>query len=329
MKVCIAGAGAIGSLLGARLAASGKATVSALARGQTLAQLRERGWRLHTPEGVIQAPVCASDDITDLGIPDLLIIATKGPSLGAMASTLAACIGPRTWVLPAMNGVPWWFAQAIPALADMSFDAIDPDARIARHLPVHQVIGTVVHASASVLAPGQVRHNMGNGLVIGHLPDHPAQQSSESLNDIAALLGAAGFAVRQSGNVCGDIWYKLWGNLTMNPISALTGATGDRVLADPLVRAFCSAAMEEAAHIGRRIGLDIDETPEQRHLVTEKLGAFKTSMLQDVEAGRVLELDNIVTIVSQIGRHLGVATPNIDAILGLTRLFGRVRGLYS
>lgn len=324
MKVCIAGAGAIGSLLGARLAAAGNADVGVLARGDTLAGLREHGWRLHTQEGLIQLPARASDDMAELGVPDVLLIATKGPALSGMVKGLAPFIGPQTWILPAMNGVPWWFAQVLPALAGLSFDTVDPDGIIARHLPVERVIGTVVHASASVISPGQVRHNMGNGLVIGH----PSGQLSHPLERIAELLTSAGFAVRQSENVCRDIWYKLWGNLTMNPVSALTGATGDLILADPLVRTFCSSAMEEAARIGRRLGLEIDETPEQRHSVTERLGAFKTSMLQDVEAGRALELDNIVTIVSQIGRHLGIATPNIDAIVGLTRLFGRVHGLY-
>jgi 2-dehydropantoate 2-reductase len=143
-----------------------------------------------------------------------------------------------------------------------------------------------------------------------------------------ALLAAAGFDVTHSDQVRRDVWYKLWGNLTMNPVSAITGASGDRILADPQVRAFCSAAMREAAEIGALIGCPIDQSPEDRHAMTAKLGAFRTSMLQDAEAGRAIELDAIVGAVRELGARVGVATPTIDALYGLTRLFGRVHGLY-
>ena len=139
---------------------------------------------------------------------------------------------------------------------------------------------------------------------------------------------AAGFTAEASADIRHDIWYKLWGNMTMNPVSALTGATVDRVLADPLLRALCSQAMREAATIGAHIGCRIDQTPEDRHAITVKLGAFKTSMLQDVEAGRPIELDTIVAAVQEMGRRLDIATPTIDGLLGLTRLFARVRNLY-
>jgi 2-dehydropantoate 2-reductase len=145
---------------------------------------------------------------------------------------------------------------------------------------------------------------------------------------VVDLLAQAGFDATHADNVRYDIWYKLWGNLTMNPVSAITGATIDRVLADPLVRAFCSQAMQEAAAIGARIGVPIVQSAEDRHAITSKLGAFKTSMLQDVEAGRAIELDAIVGAVHEIGRRLGLATPSVDALMGLTRLFARVRGLY-
>jgi 2-dehydropantoate 2-reductase len=165
---------------------------------------------------------------------------------------------------------------------------------------------------------------MGHGLIIGE----PGGGESARVARLAGLLGQAGFEVTVSPQIRHDVWYKLWGNLTMNPVSALTGATMDRVLDDPLVRDFCSAAMREAAAIGERIGCPLAQSPEDRHAVTRKLGAFKTSMLQDVEAGRPIELDGIVSAVHEIGRRVGVATPNIDALLGLTRLFGRVHGIY-
>jgi 2-dehydropantoate 2-reductase len=182
----------------------------------------------------------------------------------------------------------------------------------------------VVHASTSTPEPGLVEHKMGQGLIVGE----PGGGTSARAQRVAALLAGAGFETTVSDNVRQDIWYKLWGNLTMNPVSAITGATIDRVLADPLVRGFCSAAMHEAAAIGARIGCAITQSPEDRHAITRKLGAFKSSMLQDVEAGRPLELDAIVGVVHELAQRLSIDTPAIDALLGLARLFGRVHGLY-
>jgi 2-dehydropantoate 2-reductase len=163
------------------------------------------------------------------------------------------------------------------------------------------------------------------GLIIGE----PDGSASPRLGRVHALLATAGFDVTSSPAIRHDIWYKLWGNMTMNPVSAITGATGDRVLDDPLVRGFCSAVMLEASAIGARIGCVIDQDPEARHAVTRELGAFKTSMLVDAERGRPIELDAIVTVVHELGRRTGVPTPNIDALLGLTRLFARTRGLLA
>jgi 2-dehydropantoate 2-reductase len=325
MKVCIVGAGAIGGFIGARLAAAGTAEVSAIARGATLQALRTHGWRLREVDNtLIQAPANASDDANDLGPMDLVVIAVKGPALPGVAANIAPLLGPGTIVLPAMNGVPWWFGQGVEELGEAPLDSVDPGGCIGAAIPRRHVLGCVVHASAATLEPGLVRHKMGQGLIIGE----PDGGESARVRQVADLLTGAGFDVTLSSVIRYDIWYKLWGNLTMNPVSALTGATIDRLLDDPLVRQFCSNAMLEAAAIGARIGCAVDQGPEDRHAVTKKLGAFKTSMLQDVEAGRAIELDSIVTAVHEIGRRLGVATPNIDALLGLTRLFGRVRGLY-
>jgi 2-dehydropantoate 2-reductase len=168
-----------------------------------------------------------------------------------------------------------------------------------------------------------VDHRFGQGLIIGE----PSGGHSARAAAVCTLLGQAGFEVRQSDNIRRDIWFKLWGNMTMNPVSALTGATLDQVLAEPLVRGFCSAAMTEAAAIGARIGCPIDQSPEDRHALTAKLGAFKTSMLQDVEAGRPLEIDGLLGAVHEIGQRLELHTPHTAALLGLTRLFARVHGL--
>jgi 2-dehydropantoate 2-reductase len=322
--VAIVGAGAIGGFIGAKLAAAGRADVTALARGETLAALQDHGWRLRTAEGLVQAPTRASADAADLGPQDLVIIAVKAPALTQVARGIAPLMAPNTVVLPAMNGVPWWFCDDVPEFAGGRLESVDPAGAIAAAIPFNRVLGCVVHAAASTPEPGLVQHRMGHGVVVGE----PKGGRSERAQKVADLLAHAGLEVTHSADVRYDIWFKLWGNMTMNPVSAITGATGDRILGDPLVREFCSAAMREAASIGERIGCRIEQNPEDRHAMTAALGAFKTSMLQDVEAGRAIELDALVTSVREIGQRLGLPTQNIDILLGLTRLFGRVHGLY-
>lgn len=326
MKVCILGAGAIGGFIGTRLAARGQAKVSALARGATLEALRRHGWRLQQGGELLQAPCAAvSDDAAELGVQDLVVIAVKGPALTQVARGVTPLIGPQTVVLPAMNGVPWWFGHGVAALGDAPLEAVDPGGVVAAAIPFETVLGCVVHAAAFTSEPGLVVHKMGAGLIVGE----PGGGASARVDTVAALLREAGFDVTASAGVRRDVWYKLWGNLTMNPVSAITGATADRVLADPLVRAFCSQAMGEAAAIGALVGCPIEQTPEDRHAITARLGAFKTSMLQDVEAGRPVELDAIVGAVRELGQRLGQPAPAIDALFGLARLFARGRGLYQ
>jgi 2-dehydropantoate 2-reductase len=324
MRVCIAGAGAIGGFLGARLGAAGH-EMSAIARGATLEALRRHGLRLDQGGERIAAPVRAEDDAARLGPQDLVVIAVKGPALGAIAPRLAPLLGADTIVLPAMNGVPWWFFDGLSGpFAGARLESIDPGGVIAGAIPTRHVMGCVVHASCTTPEPGLVRHVMGAGLILGE----PAGGRSARAERLVNELARAGFESKLSERIQQDIWYKLWGNMTMNPVSALTGATADRILDDPLVRGFCSAAMGEAAAIGAKIGCAVTQSAEERHAVTRKLGAFKTSMLQDAEAGRPMEIDVLLTAVREIGAKVGVATPNVDALLGLARLFAQVRGLY-
>ncbi|MGH8277445.1 MAG: 2-dehydropantoate 2-reductase, partial [Steroidobacteraceae bacterium] len=254
-----------------------------------------------------------ADDPQELGTQDLVILALKQQVLPALAPRLAPLIAADTVVLPAMNGVPWWFSDGIAALGNEPLQSVDPGGVTAAVIPVSHVVGCVVHASAAATAPGVTTHRMGHGLIIGE----PTGADSPRLALIAAALTRAGFEVSRSPRIRYDIWYKLWGNMTMNPVSALTGATMDRVLDDELVSEFCSAAMCEAAAIGARIGCEVRESPQDRHAVTRKLGAFKTSMLQDVQASRALELNALVGAVREIGQRVGVATPMIDALFGL------------
>ena len=328
-KICIYGAGAIGGWLGARLAAQG-AAVSAVARGATLAALRTHGLRLREAgaDGAVAErafAVQASDSPFDLGPQDLVIVAVKAPAMAEVARAIAPLLGPDTAVLTAMNGVPWWFLQGFGGpLAGTRLESVDPGGAIAQAIDARRVIGCVVHASCSVDEPGVIRRHFGNGLIVGE----PAGGDTPRLASLAALLRQAGFDTTVSAQIQKDVWYKLWGNMTINPISAFTGATADRILDDELARGFVSAVMLEAREIGARIGVPIDQTPEDRHAVTRKLGAFKPSMLQDVEAGRSVELDALVASVRELGQLTGVATPFTDALLGLARLHARVRGLY-
>ena len=324
-SVCVVGAGAVGGVVGARLAASG-CTTAALARGRTLDALREHGWRLRTTDGEIGGPVSASDDPAALGPQDVVLLTVKAQALPALAPTLGPLIGPETVVVPAINGVPWWFFDGAGGeFEGLRLRAVDPDGTIAAAVPTARVVGCVVHLSASVDEPGVARHHAGDSLILGE----PAGGTTERLDALAAVLGKAGFNVTLSARIQQDIWYKLWGNMTMNPISALTGATADRILDDELVNGFVRAVMGEAAAIGERIGCPITQSAEDRNEVTRRLGAFRTSMLQDAEAGRPLELDAMVTVVREIARATGTPTPYMDALLGLTRLNARVRGLYA
>ena len=329
MKVCVVGAGAVGGLvagwLGHRLGPQ-DLTLSVLARGETLAALQRNGLRVEQAGGpVVVQPIFASDQPEVLGVQDLVVVAVKGPALGAVAPAVRALSGAHTTVLVAMNGIPWWYFDHLEGPAQgLRLATVDPGDQIRAHIPTERVLGCVVHLSAGTSAPGVVSHAFGNRLILGE----PAGGDSLRLQQVGDLLARGGFVVETSPRIQREIWFKLWGNMTMNPISALTGATGDRILDDTLVRAYLNAMMLEAREIGARFGIPIEQHPEQRHELTRKLGAFRTSMLQDTEAGRPLEIDALLSAVCEVGRRLHMPTPHLDSLLGMTRLMARTRGLY-
>ena len=325
MKVCIYGAGAIGGWIGSGLARAG-CSVSLVARGATLDALKLHGLRLRQGGRVSSQAVASSASPAELGVQDLVVLAVKAPSLPEVLCQIAPLMGPDTLVLTAMNGVPWWFLQGFGgALAGTRLTSVDPHGELAQAIPAQHIIGCVVHASCSLDEPGLAHHHFGNKLILGE----PSGQKTARVQQLAGLLEKAGFEAPVSGQIQQDIWFKLWGNMSVNPISALTGATTDLIMGDELVRGFISSVMLEAKEIGARIGIPIDQQPEDRHQVTRKLGAFKTSMLQDVEAGKAIELDALVTVVKELGELTKVPTPFTDALLGLARLQARVKGLYQ
>jgi 2-dehydropantoate 2-reductase len=324
MKAVIYGAGAIGGWMGVKLAQAGH-DIGVVARGATLAALREHGLRLIEGGETRAVRVRAVEDPAELGVQDLVVVAVKGPAMASVAAHIAPLLGPQTIVLTAMNGVPWWFCDGLGGdFAGKRLKSVDPDGAIAEAIPGEQTVGCVVHASCLVEAPGVIRHHQGNGLIVGEAAGRP----SERVKALTEALVAAGFNASMSEQIQRDVWYKLWGNMTMNPISAMTGATTDRILSDELVRNFVTSVMLEAKEIGARFGIPIDQAPQDRHAVTLKLGAMKTSMLQDVEARKPVELDALVSAVRELGQLTGVQTPYTDALLGLARLHASTLGLY-
>ncbi len=315
MRITIIGAGAIGGWVAGRLALAGHgvsviarpATAEALANGITLVE-----------QGVEQVahPIIAAD-AASLGPQDLLIIAVKAPALADAAEAAAPLIGSDTLIVPMMNGVPWWFVDGEPLAS------VDPGAAIAAALPIDQLLGCVVHAACRRPSPARIEVAMLDRVLVGE----PAGGMSERATALADMFRQAGLAGKAIPDVRRAIWYKLWGNMTANPISALTLATADRILANAEVRGFMLRCMAEAAAIGAAVDCPISESGEDRLTITATLGAFKTSMLQDVESGRPIELDALLGAPLEIAARVGVPAPNLAALHGLARLMGESRGL--
>jgi 2-dehydropantoate 2-reductase len=315
MKIGIIGAGAIGGWIAARLALAGN-SVSVLARGETLEALGD-GLTINERGIIERAKVSASADAAAIGPQDMLVIAVKAPALADAAGLVRPMIGPETLIVPMLNGVPWWFVDGEPLWS------VDPDGRIAEAIPAGQLVGCVVHAACHRTAPNAIEVAHADKLILGE----PLGGIGDRVRKLADLFEQAGIRIELNENVRRAIWYKLWGNMTMNPLSALTGATADKILTSEGLRPFVLACMAEAAEVGAAIGCPIGESGEDRMAVTARLGAFKTSMLQDVEAGRTIELEALVGAPREIGRRVGVATPNIDTLYAVTRLMAESRGL--
>jgi 2-dehydropantoate 2-reductase len=298
MNICVVGAGAIGGWIAARLAGAGH-QVMALTRGGPVTALE-------ISEGTSTASVKLA---TFAGPADLVIVAVKATALHAAAARASELMNAATVVLPMLNGVPWWFD-------DKPLQSIDPDGAIAAALPVDRVIGAVVHASCSRPGPNRIVVKHAEKLILGE----PQGGMSERVASLCTMFEQAGIRCEHSGNVRRAIWYKLWGNATVNPLSALTRAPADLLIAQPVLRAFMSEAMEELAAVGAAIGCPISESSEDRMAVTAKLGSFKPSMLQDVESGRPIELEALVGAPREIAAHHGIATPAMDRIYAMTEL---------
>lgn len=325
MKICIFGAGAIGGMLAVRLALAGHA-VSVIARGAQLAAIRERGLTLLSGDQRDTVMLAASDQAADLGPQDHVILCVKGYGLPAAVGQIAPLLGPRTSVVPAVNGIPWWFFnQWGGALVGTRLKACDPDGVLAKAIAPERIIGAVVFQSGANVEPGVVRHNSGSRMVFGE----PGNVKSERVEGLAKAFADSGFDSSSTDNIRLEIWLKLFGNVSFNPVSVLAGVSTDRMIDEPGVHGMFVQMMSEVAAVGRAIGIDITMAPENRIAMTRKLGRIKTSMLQDAESNRPLEIEAIIGATVEVGRKLGVPMPFIEAVYGLTRLRGEMTGLYQ
>jgi 2-dehydropantoate 2-reductase len=324
MRICIIGAGAIGGTLAAKLLAAGEET-SVLARGRTLEALRRRGLTLRSGGTAVTMRPRASAAAAELGRQDCVIVAVKAQDTAEAVAGIGPLLGPETVVLPAVNGIPWWyFHHAGGAFDGSTIDSVDPGGRIARAIGAERVIGCVVYLAASVREPAVIDHTGGEGLVLGE-PDGTATARLES---VAGALRRAGFATETTADIRGALWGKLWGNLCFNPLSALTGATMGALCADPATRSVLRTMMEEGQRVGEAFGIRFPMAIEKRLEMAAALGAFKTSMLQDFEAGRPLELDAILGAVLELARRAAVLTPLLDSVYALARQRAITAGCY-
>ena len=315
MRVCVVGAGAIGGVLGARLAAAGH-EVSLVARGAHLEALRANGIALKDGEGTRALRVAASDDPSGLGAQDAVFIALKAYSIGPMLARLAPLLGPDTAVVTAINGIPWWyFCREGGRFDGARVECLDPDGAMLRALDAKHLVGCVVHASAEVIAPGVVHHTSGRDFILGEIDG----AATPRLDAIAAALESAGLRPVPSRRIRDDIWTKLIGNTSYNPVAALTGALMSEINANPALLGLIRRMMIEGMQVAEALGARITVTLDERFGLARKLGAAKISMLQDLERGRPLEIDAIVTAVCELGRKAGVPTPTIDGVEALVR----------
>ncbi len=318
MRVCIVGAGAIGGLLGVRLAISGH-DVSVLARGDNLDAIRSRGFKLIEPDGaVLVARVGrASDDLADLGPQDLVFLALKAHQITAVADRLPLLYDESTAVIPLQNGVPWWFFQKFPGPYEgHRLQALDPDGALERLVPTDRIVGSIAYPAAERDGPGVIRLIEGDRFPVGELDGKRSTRATE----IAQALTTAGFKSRVLTDIRSHLWVKAWGNLAFNPISALTRATLAEICRFPLTRTLAAEMMGEAAEVAERLGLHLRVSIEQRIEGAEKVGDHKTSMLQDVEAGRALEIDPLIGSFVELGRLTNTAMPVTETIYSLVSL---------
>src|ERR1043165_2237254 len=316
MKFAIVGAWAIGAFVGAMLAKSGE-DVTLIARGPHLHAMQQHGVRVRGEIGEFEAHPAATDDTATIGEVDVVLLTLKAHSLPAMAPRLAPLIGPQTSVVSAQNGIPWWyFFHHGGPLEGTELEAVDPGGVITQHIDSTRVIGCIVYPSTSITEPGVVEHTEGNRFAIGE----PDGSKSDRCRELADVFIKSGLRCPIRSNIRHDMWVKLMGNVAYNPISALTRATLLEIVQHRETRALAAAIMQEVESVASGLGIELGISIEQRLAGTEKVGHHKTSMLQDVESGRPIEIEAIVGAVVELGDKLGLSLPYTKAVYACAKL---------
>jgi 2-dehydropantoate 2-reductase len=321
MKIAIIGAGAIGGLVGAKLALAGE-EVTFLVRGRNLQAIRERGIKLVTAEGKehVAREARATDDYAQAGPQDVVVLAMKAHQVEPVLAQLPHLLGPDTVIVPMQNGIPYWYFQKHGGPYEGTrVTSVDPNGRIAAGIDPQRVLGCVVYPASELLAPGVVRHIEGDRFPLGELDG----RTTERVQDVAAAFANAGFKAPVLEDIRSEIWLKLWGNATFNPISSLSHSTLVDICQFPLTRELAAAMMREAQEVAEKLGITFRVPLEKRIAGAEKVGKHKTSMLQDVEAGREPEIDALVGSVLELARLTGTPTPHIDTVYALVKLLAR------
>jgi 2-dehydropantoate 2-reductase len=319
MRICVVGAGAIGGLLAVKLSAAG-AKVSVVIRGAHLQAVRTAGLKLIEADEEIVQSMPAAEHIAELGPQDVLILALKAHQLVPIIDEVAAAISPETCVVTAQNGIPWWYFQKSGGPYEGTrLESVDPGGVISGKVPVSAILGSVVYAACDLIAPGVIRHIEGNRFPLGEIDG----STTPRLRALVEVFRQAGFKSPVMDDIRSDIWLKLWGNLCFNPISALTHATLQDICRFPRTRALAATMMTEAQSIGEKLGVRFKLSLEKRIAVAEAVGAHKTSMLQDIEHGRAMELEALVGSVIELGRITQTPTPTIEVVYALATLLSQ------
>ncbi len=325
MKVCIFGAGAIGGYVAAKLAQT-DVDVSVVARGPHLAAMQEKGLTLQEDgQDPINVPIRASDNAADLGPQDFVFITLKAHSVPAVVDSIQPLIGDETTIVSGVNGVPWWYFHKLGgSFEGTRLSSVDPGDAQWNGFGPDRVLGCVVYPAAEVIAPGSIKHVEGNRFSLGE----PDGTKSDRASNLSAALSTAGLRAPVRPRIRDEIWLKLWGNLSFNPISALTHSTLDVLCTDEGSRSVARGMMLEAQEIGEKLGVRFPIDVEKRIDGGAAVGAHKTSMWQDLELNRPMEIDALVTSVQELGQLTGIATPTIDTVASLIKLRAKVAGLY-
>ena len=321
MKIAIIGVGAIGGYVGTRLALAGE-DVTFIARGASLEALRTRGLRLVQADGTeeLVPRVKATDSYAEAGAQDIVVLAMKAHQVEAVTGDVPKLFGPQTIVIPMQNGIPYWYFYGHSgAFAGMRVKSVDPSGEIYDKIPCDRVIGCVVYPAAELVSPGVIRHVEGNRFPLGE----PDGTTSKRVTEVAHCFVQAGLQAPILSDIRSEIWVKLWGNLSFNPISALSRATLAGICQYPPSRAIAAAMMSEAQNVASQLGVKFRVSLDKRIAGAEKVGHHKTSMLQDVEAARTLEIDALLGSVVELARHTNTPTPHIDTVYALTKLLAK------